>query len=90
MSWNDRVVRTKDEAGVAYAIYEVYDNDAGEPEARTEHPSYPAGETIEELEEDLQHYLAALQQPMLDDAVCQRTRGQPFGADDNGSTHDQP
>jgi hypothetical protein len=89
MTWNDRVIRTEDEAGVAYAIYEVYDNDAGEPEARTEHPSYPAGETLEELDEDLQHDLAALQQPVLDDARFHRGRARPFGADDEEGGDDR-
>ena len=29
----------------------------------------PAGETLDELEDDVRHYLAALRQPVLEDAV---------------------
>jgi hypothetical protein len=69
MSWDYRVIRTEGEAGARYAIYEVYYDDEDRPEARTGHPSYPAGETLEELQEDLHSYQAALSQPVLDDAL---------------------
>jgi len=49
MSWNYRVVHTVNGAVETFAIYEVFYDDQGEPEARTEHPSYPAGETLEEF-----------------------------------------
>jgi hypothetical protein len=49
------------------AIYEVYD-DGGGPEARTEDPASPFGETLEELADDGRYDLAALQQPVFDDA----------------------
>jgi hypothetical protein len=70
MTWNYRVVHTADVAGESYAIYEVY-YDNGRPSSRTEHPSYPAGETLEELAEDLRHYQAALQQPVLEDTILE-------------------
>jgi hypothetical protein len=76
MTWDDRVVRTAD----GYAIYEVYD-DGGGPEARTEDPASPFGETLEELADDVRYYLAALQQPVLDDALFHRGRARPFGVD---------
>jgi hypothetical protein len=69
MSWNYRVVRTTEGDPESFAIYEVFYDDQGQPEARTEQPSYPAGETLEELRHDLQHYLAALDHPVLEDAV---------------------
>jgi hypothetical protein len=62
-------VRTTDAKAEFFAIYEVYYDDDGRPEARTEEPVSPAGETREELEEDLAWYLRALQEPVLDDAV---------------------
>ena len=69
MTWNYRVVRTIDRAEESFAIYEVYYDDDGRPEARTAEPAYPAGETLEELQEDLAWYLRALQEPVLDDAI---------------------
>jgi hypothetical protein len=90
MTWNYRVVCTENEAEVSYAIYEVYYDDDGRPEARTERPSYPAGETLEELREDVQRYLAALDQPVLDDTLFGRTGDAPFGIDEEGYPHDQP
>jgi hypothetical protein len=35
LTWNYRIVRTADAAGVSYAIYEVYDDADGRPHART-------------------------------------------------------
>jgi hypothetical protein len=85
MTWDDRVVRTAD----GYTIYEVYD-DGGGPEACTEDPASPFGETLEELADDVRYYLAALQQPVLDDALFHRGGARPFGADDEGCTRDRP
>jgi hypothetical protein len=67
MSWDDRIVHTADGGTEAYAIYEVFYDDNGQPEARTERPSYPAGETAAELADDLRWYHAALHQPVLED-----------------------
>ena len=58
------------------------------PEARTEGPASPFGETLEELADDVRYYAATPRQPVIDDAVFQWGRGQPFGPDDGGSTHD--
>lgn len=63
------MVRTAD----GYAIYEVYD-DGGGPEERTEDPASPFGETVEELADDGRYDLAALQQPVFDDARFHRDR----------------
>jgi hypothetical protein len=70
--WNHRVVRRvyKDVADseTVYCIHEAFYNLDG-----TEHkpsitmePDYPCGETIEELREDLQRMLRALDHPILD------------------------
>jgi hypothetical protein len=83
MTWNDRVVRTTDGEEETFAIYEVYDDDDGRPEARTEEPASPAGGTLEELAEDLTYYQAALSQPVLDDAVFRQTTGKLFGAQES-------
>jgi hypothetical protein len=72
MSWDYRVVHTAEGGAEAFAIYEVYYDDQGQPEDRTAYPGSPAGETLEELRNDLQHYLAALQQPVLEDATFRR------------------
>ena len=61
MTWNYRIVMRNGE----YAIYEVYYDDAGNVEAVTDAPVYPAGTSIEELGKDLKYYQQALQQPVL-------------------------
>jgi len=66
MTWNYRVVRTAHGDEEWFAIYEVYYDAEGRPEARTDTPACPAGATLEELAEDLRHYQAALNQPVLD------------------------
>jgi hypothetical protein len=83
MTWNYRVVRTIHSEEESFAIYEVYYDDDGRPEARTEEPAYPAGETLEGLQEDMQWYLSALSEPVLDDAIFQRPTGDLFGANES-------
>jgi hypothetical protein len=83
MTWNYRVVRTTDGEAETFAIYEVYYDGDGRPEARTEEPASPAGETLKELAEDLTCYQAALSQPILDDALFRKATGEPFGADES-------
>jgi hypothetical protein len=58
-------------------------DDAGRPEARTAEPASPAGETLEELAEDLIYYQAALNQPVLDDAMFRRATGTLFLANES-------
>jgi hypothetical protein len=81
MTWNDRVVRTTEGDTEWFAIDEVYDDDNGRPEARTAEPAHPADETLEALAEDLRHYQAALNQPVLNDAVFRRATGELFEVD---------
>ena len=83
MTWNYRVVCTTDGEEESFAIYEVYYDDEDRPEARTEQPASPAGETLEELQEDLQAYLRALSEPVLDDAIFRRATGALFGANES-------
>jgi hypothetical protein len=90
MTWNDRAVRTADEAEVSYAIDEVYDDTDVRLEACTERPSYPAGETPEELCQDVQHELAVLDQAVLDNTRFGRAGDAPFGIDEEGCPHDPP
>jgi hypothetical protein len=61
VTWDYRVVMRDG----AYAIYEVYYDDAGNVEAVTDAPVYPAGASIEELGKDLQSYQQALKYPVL-------------------------
>ena len=72
--WNYRVVhkvigmpgRTED----SYGVHEVYyfDEGTGEPQpgSCTETPVEPYGETLEELREDFQRHLDALDKPVLE------------------------
>ena len=58
--------------------WKVYYDDDGRPEARTERPVHPAGKTWEELEADVQAYLGALQEPILEDTVFRQAIGGLF------------
>jgi hypothetical protein len=82
MTCHDRVVRTTDGDEEWFAIDEVFYDDNGRPETRTEEPAHPAGETLEGLAEDLTYYQAALSQPVLDDTVFRRAAGHLFGAEE--------
>ena len=60
--WQYRVTSTD---GV-FQIREVYFDDDGTPQLMSEHPDYPQGDTVEELKEDIQAMLKALELPVLD------------------------
>ncbi len=62
MTWNYRVIRREDEI---YAIHEVHYNKDGKPSGVTVEPSWPQGETLEELQRDFEHYQEALQKEVL-------------------------
>ena len=65
--WNYRVMRHTDAVGrTHYAIHEAYYNDVGEVTAWTDEPSAPFGETIEELREELERMLRALDYPVIE------------------------
>jgi hypothetical protein len=78
MTWNYCVVHTTSGEEESFAIYEVYYDDEDHSEARTEQPACPAGETLQELQEDMQAYLQALSEPVLDDAVFHQATGELF------------
>jgi hypothetical protein len=67
--WNNRVIRrthVRDEGvWITFGIHEVYYTD-GKPTSCTENPVEPFGETIEELQEVMEHYRLALEKPTLD------------------------
>ena len=68
MHWNHRVVKRTYPAPsneTFYQIHEAYYGVENKP-AITEEPDYPLGESIEELREDLQRMLRALDKPVLD------------------------
>jgi hypothetical protein len=61
MVWNYRVIEHE---GIFY-IHEVYYNDNGDITAISEDPMHPHGETIDELERDMEHFQQALGGPVL-------------------------
>ena len=64
--WNYRVVRTEKEQYDSYQLYEVYYDDDGKIEGMTENAMQPYGESVEELQKDLEYMMEALKQPVLD------------------------
>ena len=64
--WNYRVVRTEKEQYDSYQLYEVYYDDDGKIEGMTENALQPYGESVEELQNDLEYMMEALKQPVLD------------------------
>lgn len=61
MSWNYRVMEREGR----FAIHEVYYDKNGEANGYTESPVYPAGTSVEELQEMLGKYQEALKKPIL-------------------------
>ncbi|MBV8658744.1 MAG: hypothetical protein JO142_13045 [Burkholderiales bacterium] len=62
MSWNYRVMNKDGEL----AIYEVYYHEDGRIQGMSSEPTFPAGETLQELELNIELYLSALKKPILD------------------------
>jgi len=65
MSWNYRVIQRKFEHEDTFAIYEVYYDKNGKPHDAAEHPSYPQGDSMQELNKYLKKYISALDKPVL-------------------------
>ncbi|MEW6763435.1 MAG: hypothetical protein AB1437_21670 [Pseudomonadota bacterium] len=61
MSWEYRVMDRNGEL----AIYEVYYHDDGRVQGYTSDPGYPAGDTVDELRENLKQYCGALNKLVL-------------------------
>lgn len=72
MTWNHRVVRRTQPAAipgldreVTFAIHEIYyDNDGSM--SCTKEPVVPMGESLADLADNLKHFVAALNKPVLD------------------------
>ena len=85
MSWNYRIVtRTwKHSNGTTedtFAIHEAYYNDEADsaPHSISMGPSWPQGETPEELREEFAHYARALERPILKYEDFERRRPAPL------------
>lgn len=66
MIWNYRVVRTEEEEYDSYRLYEVYYDDEGKIEGMTKDSTQPSGESVEELQNDLEYMMEAFGNPVLD------------------------
>jgi len=68
MTWNHRVLYhapTDKNPDEWFAIHEVYYDENGKPTMCTKEPVEPFGESLDELKEDMQWFLAALDKPVL-------------------------
>jgi hypothetical protein len=66
MSWNYRVVKSKEGDLDWYEIHEAYyDDGQSYPSVITQNPSAPAGNSIEDLKENIETMLLALEKPVL-------------------------
>lgn len=65
--WNYRIIKQYNEEinEWSYAIHSVYYNRDGKPSGLSVDPSYPSGDTLEELREDLLLYSHAFEKPVL-------------------------
>jgi hypothetical protein len=61
MSWDYRII----EDNGMFTIHEVHYNDRDEIISVSEEPMGPSGETLEDLKDDLQYFLDALNSPVL-------------------------
>ena len=66
MTWNYRIVSEKAPEGEFLQLYEVYYDDDGKIKGMTENPMKPYGESVEELQNDLEYMMEDLKQPVLD------------------------
>jgi hypothetical protein len=83
VSWNYRVLMRRYEKRVSYAVHEVYYGSDKMPRGWTESPSYPRGDTEEELRHDMERYAAAFQKPVLiEEDLLQYIRDNPVLAAD--------
>jgi len=65
--WNYRLMRHIDAFGREYfAIHEAYYNDVGEVTAWTDDAASPMGQTMDEVRDDLEKMLRALDYPVVE------------------------
>lgn len=65
--WNYRVMRYTDGHGdETYGIYAVYYDQQGDITGYSATPSFPIGDTLEELREDFNNMLLAYGKPVID------------------------
>jgi hypothetical protein len=73
--WNHRVMKRKTEEGEWYDIHEVFYDEQSGKLSWTENAISPGGETIDELQKELQRMLKALDKPVLDYDAEEITEG---------------
>ena len=63
MAWNYRLLNTGDQ----FTIHEVYYDEENNNNITgySDRPAYPRGDTLEQLLDDIQRYLKALERPVL-------------------------
>ena len=61
ISWDYRVI----EHDGTFTIHEVYYNDKGDITSISQDPMGPSGDTLEELKNDMEYFLQALDMPVL-------------------------
>ncbi len=68
-TWDYRVLRKTDPNAdtVSYEVHEVYYHEDGSIDRWTAGSVRPYGETVEELREDLRHFLHAFRRPVLEE-----------------------
>ena len=66
VSWEYRVMRTKDAMGDAYTIAEVYYDEDDNITAVSAEPMYPMGLDVGELAMDLKYMVQALEKPVIE------------------------
>ena len=72
MFWNHRVTKRKTDfdegtgSNIEFGIREVFYNDNGEVYAIAEEADSPWGESFEDLKSDMEHYMKALDNPVID------------------------
>lgn len=59
--WDYRIIKD----GNLYTIHEVYYDENGKPDLVTVEPSFPAGDSLDELRKDFEHYQDAWNKPIL-------------------------
>ena len=71
MSWNHRVMKSKDGDDYFYQIHEVNYDKEGKVDGYTARGTSPCGNSLQELKEDLERMLKSLDKEVLD---YERTR----------------